>query len=185
ALLPQRAIKIGSQWTISESTIARLLNLDVISQHDIAGTLDSVKDELAIISLAGKATGAVGGVSSDIELKGKLNFDLRKRAVTWLALAIKENRAIGHAQPGFEVLATLRMVTSPTQPVAELSDEALAGLPLSADRGLTQIELVSDSGGFQLTHDRRWSVMLERGDLTVLRLIDRGDLIAQCNISPR
>ncbi len=26
--------------------------------------------------------------------------------------------------------------------------------------------------------------MLERGDLTVLRLVDRGDLIAQCNITP-
>ena len=27
--------------------------------------------------------------------------------------------------------------------------------------------------------------MLERSDLTVLRLVDRGDLIAQCNITPR
>jgi len=27
--------------------------------------------------------------------------------------------------------------------------------------------------------------MLERGDITILRLVDRGDLIAQCNIRPR
>jgi hypothetical protein len=185
ALLPARAQKIGSQWPLPEFTVARLLNLEAVSQQDVACTLDSVKEGVAIVSLAGKITGAVGGVSSDIELKGKLNFDLRQRAVTWLTLAYKENRAIGHAQPGFEVMTTLRMVSAAAQPIAELSDKALAGLTLKADGGHTLIELNSAAGGFQLTHDRRWSVMLERHDLTVLRLVDRGDLIAQCNITPR
>jgi hypothetical protein len=185
ALLPQRATNIGSQWQLSESTVARLLNLEAISQQDITCTLDSAKENIAIISLAGKVTGAVGGVSSDIELKGKLNFDLKQRAITWLTLAFKENRAIGHAQPGYEVLATLRMVSATAKPVSELSDKALTGLPLKSNQGQTLVELNSDSGGFQLIHDRRWSVMLERPDLTVLRLVDRGDLIAQCNITPR
>src|SRR5439155_5456927 len=68
--------------------------------------------------------------------------------------------------------------------VDELGDKALAGLTLQPEAAQTLIELNSDAGGFQLLHDRRWSVMLERGDLTVLRLVDRGDLIAQCNITP-
>jgi hypothetical protein len=107
-----------------------------------------------------------------------------QRAVTWLTLAYKENRAIGHAQPGFEVLTKLRMVCSPTKPVDELSDKAIGGLTLKPEAPQTLIELNSDAGAFQLLHDRRWIVMLERGDVTVLRLIDRGDLIAQCNIAP-
>jgi hypothetical protein len=184
-LLPQRAANIGSQWPLSDNTVARLLGLEAISQQDITCTLDSAKENIAIISLAGKVTGAIGGVSSDIELKGKLNFDLKQRAVTWLTLAYKENRAIGHAQPGYEVLTTLRMISAPANPIAELSDKALGSLALKSDPGQTLIELNSDSGGFQLIHDRRWSVMLERADLTVLRLVDRGDLIAQCNITPR
>jgi hypothetical protein len=178
-------MKVGSQWPLADATVARLLGLEAISEQDIACAFDSVKDNVAIVSLAGKVTGAVGGVSSDIELKGKLNFDLKQRAVTWLTLAYKENRAIGHAQPGFEVLTTLRMVVAPIQPVAELSDKALAGLLLKADGGQTLIELTSEAGGFQLTHDRRWRVILERSDITVMRLVDRGDLIAQCNITPR
>jgi hypothetical protein len=185
ALVPPRATKIGSQWPLAEATVARLLGLEAVSQQDVVGTLDSVKENVAIISLAGKVSGAVGGVSSDIELKARLNFDLKQRAVTWLTLAYKENRAIGHAQPGFEVTTTLRMVCAPTQPTPELSDKALAGLSLKPDASQTLIELKSESGGFELTHDRRWSVMLERSDLTVLRLVDRGDLIAQCNITPR
>jgi hypothetical protein len=69
--------------------------------------------------------------------------------------------------------------------VAELSDNALAGLTLKAESGQTSIELSSEAGGFELTHDRRWRVMVERSDITVLRFVDRGELVAQCNIAPR
>ena len=103
-----------------------------------------------MISLAGKVAGAVGGVSSDVELKGKLNFDLKQRAVTWLTLACRENRDIGHAQPGFETLTTLKLVSAPTRPAAELSDKALAGLPLASTSATTLLELTSESAGYQL-----------------------------------
>jgi len=184
ALLPSGAMKIGGQWPLTDPIVARLLGLEAVSQQDVSCTLDSVKENVAIVSFTGKVAGAVGGVSSDIELKGKLNFDLSQRAVTWLTLAAKENRAIGHAQPGFDVLTKFRMVSAPTKPIDELSEKVLASLDLQPQAARSLIELNSDTGGFQLLHDRRWSVMLERGDLTVLRLVDRGDLIAQCNITP-
>jgi len=184
AILPSGATKIGGQWPLTDTVVSRLLNLEAVSQQDVTCTLDSAKDNVAIVSLSGKVAGAVGGVSSDIELKGKLNFDLTQRAVTWLTLAVKENRAIGHAQPGFDVLTKLRMVSAPTTAVDELGDKALTALSLQPDATQTLVDLNSDAGGFQLLHNRRWSVMLERGDLAVLRLVDRGDLIAQCNITP-
>jgi hypothetical protein len=52
------------------------------------------------------------------------------------------------------------------------------------DRTHSLLELKSDAAGFELIHDRRWQVMTEQHDATILRLVDRGDLIAQCNISP-
>jgi hypothetical protein len=183
ALLPTRAVKIGDSWPLVDATVARLLGLEAVSQQNTSCKLDSVKDNIAVVSLEGKIAGAIGGVSSDIELKGKLNFDIRQRAVTWLTLAYKENRAIGHAQPGFEVLTSVKIVAAPAQTPAELSDKSLAGLPLKRTSGQTLIDLTSEVGGFQLVHDRRWQVMAEQHDLTILRLIDRGDLIAQCNVS--
>ena len=183
SLLPPRQVKTGEQWTIDDQTVVRLIGLEAVSEQDLAATLNSVKDNVAIISLAGKITGAIGGVASDIELKGKLNYDLKQRTVTWLTLAYKENRAIGHSQPGFEVLTTLRMVVAPAQPAASLSDKSLAGLSLDNTTSQTLIELKSESAGYDLVHDRRWSVMLDRPDLTVLRFVDHGDLVAQCNIT--
>jgi hypothetical protein len=185
ALLPLRVLKIDGQWTLSDATVGRMLGLETVSQQDVACTLNSVKDNLAIVSLVGKVSGAVGGVSSDIELKGKLNYDLKQRSVTWLTLAYKEDRAVGHAQPGFEVVTTLKLVAAPCRPLAQLSDSALAKLPLTATPPQLALELQTAESGIQLMHDRRWSVMYDRPDVTVLRFVDRGDLIAQCNISPR
>jgi len=45
------------------------------------------------------------------------------------------------------------------------------------------LEFQSPSGGFEMLLDRRWHVMIEREDVSVLRMVERGDLIAQANIS--
>jgi hypothetical protein len=185
ALLPPRVLKVGGSWPLADPIVARLVGLEAINQQTLTATLDSAKDNVAVVSLAGKVAGAVGGVSSDIELKGKLNFDLKQREVTWLTLAIQENRAIGHAQPGFETLTTLKLAAAPTRPIAELSDKAIAGMPLAPGPGQTLLELTNESARYQVFHDRRWQAMMERADATILRMVDRGDLVAQCNLSPR
>jgi hypothetical protein len=185
ALLPNRTLKVGADWKLDDDVVSRLLNLEAISQQSIVLTLDSVKEGVAISSIEGKVAGAVGGVSSDIEVKGKLNYDLRRRAVTWLALGYKESRAIGHAQPGYDISAKLRMVAAPCQSTSEVADKALTGLRTTGEDGQSLMEYSADSAGFGLAHDRRWHVMVDRHDLTVLRFVDRGDLIGQCNISPR
>src|SRR5690606_2422478 len=99
------------------------------------------------------------------------------------ALAVRENRAIGHAQPGFETVTKVRMAAAPIAPPAELSEKSLAGLQLAGGAGAMLLELRTEKGGYELFHDRRWRVMVDRHDVAIMRLIDRGDLIAQCNVS--
>ena len=183
ALLPLRVVKLEQSWQQPDWAIARLLGLDLVTQHDVTGTLTEVKDNIAVISLQGKVAGAIGGVTTEIELTGKLNFDLKQKAVTWLALGYKEIRAIGHAQPGFEIVGKLRLVAAPIRSAAEVNDQALANLPTKAENRSTLIDFAAESAGYALLHDRRWNVMVDRHDVTILRMVDRGDLIAQCNIS--
>jgi hypothetical protein len=183
ALLPLRVVKVQQSWQLADWAVARLFGLDLVTQHDVTLTLSEVKDNLAVISLQGKVAGAIGGVTTEIELTGKLNFDLAQRAVTWLALGYKENRAIGHAQPGFEIAGKLRLVAAPIRAAAEVNDQSLANLPIKATSSSTLIDFNAESAGYALLHDRRWNVMVDRHDVTILRMVDRGDLIAQCNIS--
>ena len=182
-LLPGKVLRVGETWNLSEAVIARLLSLDAVHKHDIIGKFDELRHGVAILSLEGKAAGAIGGVSSDVNLKAKLNLDPQEQLLTWLALSFTENRAIGHAQPGYDVTTRIRMLTGLAEDAPELSETSLGTLPLTAGLGEKLLSFRSEKGGFELVHDRRWRVMTERYDSAVLRLIDRGELVAQCNVA--
>ncbi len=182
-VLPNRPLQIGESWTLDRDPLALLLGLDVITQRDVQGTLDKVDGQTAILAIEGTAEGGAEGVVSKVEIRAKANFDLTRRAVTWLAANVRERREIGQAEPGFEVIARLRLALSPQSHSDALDDQTLDSLTLTADAGLTLLELHPQRGGFRLIHDRRWRVMVDRHDVCVLRCVDRGDLIAQCNIS--
>lgn len=182
-LTPIQPVALGTEWSHEADFVAAFLGLDAVADSDVKSTLRTVEGAIAIIDMSGKVSGAVDGVSSDIVLKAKYNVDLKSHTVTWLAMSIREDRAIGHATPGFEVTARIRVATSEQPTPPSLADEALAGLPLSPKDGTTLISLASKVGGFSLLHARAWQVMIDRPDVTILRLVDQGDLIAQCNLS--
>lgn len=182
-LLPGKSLKMGETWNLPDAAIVRLLSLEAVHKHDVVGKFEELRDGIAILSLEGKASGAVGGVSSESAVRAKLNFDPEQQLLTWLAISLNENRAIGHAQPGYDVTSRIRMLTAVAKEAPELSETSLSGLPLVANTGETLLAFRSDKGGFELVHDRRWRVMTERYDSVILRMVDRGDLISQCNIA--
>ena len=181
-ILPQRAVNVGEQWNVDSDALAGLFSLEVVTENDAVVRLASVEDDVALIEIEGRIGGSIGGVASDIDFKARCNFDLRQQRLTWYAVSLREKRAIGHAQPGFEVTARLRMVLEPAASLESLSDEKLARLPPD-DAASRLLIYQPERSYYRLIHDRRWHAMIDRHDLSVLRLVDRGELVAQCNIS--
>ena len=65
--------------------------------------------------------------------------------------------------------------------VPELADAALAELhSKETEQSLFEYQA---PGGWGFQYDRRWHMMLDKPDSLALRLIERGDLLAQCNVS--
>jgi hypothetical protein len=182
-LLPTQPVKVGETWKPADTTLAKLLSIEVVTQANVTAKLVEVKAGMAALELEGTVAGAIGGIATDINLKAKYNFDLTKRQVTWLALGLAEKRAIGHAEPGYEITARVRVSQAPLATSAELADSLLKSFDLTFRPGSTLLTHDSAEGAFQLLHDRRWHVMADHRDATILRLIDHGDLIAQCNIT--
>jgi len=182
-LLPDRPVRAGERWELNRELLAILVGLETITRSDVHGTLEPPDGSTAVLTIQGTLEGAAEGVASTIEIKAKVNFDLTRRVVTWLAANFRERREISHGEPGFEVIARLRLAITPQTESEALSDRALRDLPLTATAGSTLLQLTPQKGFFRLIHDRRWRVMLDRHDLCVLRCVDRGDLIAQCNVS--
>lgn len=182
-LLPTEPVKIGDQWKPEEGWLARVFGWDLVTESDVTARLVSVENQVALLEFGGRMEGSTSGVASELVLNGKGNFDLEQRLLTWYAVSLREKRAIGHAEPGFEVTARLRMAMETAAEPPELSDSRLAQLPTNSGRSADLLSFVSDHANFQLLHDRRWRSMLDRHDVSVFRLVDRGELIAQCNVS--
>ncbi len=182
-LLPARKVAVGEKWKLSSNLLPALLNLDRVTSHNVHCTLDRVDRNLAMLQAVGTVTGATGGVSTDLTIAAKWSFDLTRRRISWFAMSIKEKRALGHAHPGLVATVRIQMSTANRSAVPALHAEVLADLNLDPDAGSRLLEFQSPHGGFALLLDRNWHVMVERQDVSVLRLVDRGDLVAQCNIS--
>ena len=125
-LLPERPVAQGDEWQHSHDLMAGLLNLDAVSECDVTSSLKELNETAAQIELLGTVKGAINGVSSVIDVKGRYKFDIASRRITWVALLVKEKREIGHVSPGVDVVARLQMKITPNSANEALTDKALA-----------------------------------------------------------
>jgi hypothetical protein len=182
-LLPDGPVSVGDQWKHTESLMTALLGIDAVSQTDVTSELKDLDDRAARVEVWGIVQGAVDGISTQIEIKGRYKYDREVGRITWLAFLLEEKRSIGHVAPGADVVARLQMTIVPTRGVTRLSDAAMSGIVLTFDPAQELLEHTTTDGGLRFTYDRRWHVMKETAETVAMRLVDRGDLIAQCNVS--
>lgn len=183
-LLPEKPVAIGESWKHSNDLIGSLLGLDAVAKTEVESKLVSVADGAARLEISGHVEGAVGGVSTSLEIKGKYRFLMGPGRIDWFGMLVKEDRSIGHIGPGLEVTARVQLKITPQAQSAALSGEAAKDFPQGPSTDVLSLSYRSPGGGWQLLHDRGWFVVHEQQDVAVLRLVDRGELVAQCNVSP-
>jgi len=181
-LLPEKSMAAGESWKHPEAVVAALVGLDKVTQSDATSVLTEMTETGAKIEMTGRVEGSAGGLASQIELKAKYRFNVKAGRIDWFGLLVKEDRKPGPVGPGLDVVARLQMTIASRQASAELAQEALAGLTLGPTEELCRVECRSPGGVWQLDHDRRWVVVNEHEESTVLRMVDKGDYLAQCNV---
>lgn len=183
-LLPEIPVSVDSTWQHEDPLIAALLGLDAVSSNDLTSLLKEVTPEAAKMELAGTVHGAIGGVSTEIEVKAKYKYDRASKRITWLAMLIKEVRSIGHVGPGIDTVARLQMKVIPE---AEADADLLAAaeqVRSGTSGDARTLGYRSTNGRFQFLYDRQWHVVNDEPELVVLRRVDRGELVAQGNLTP-
>jgi hypothetical protein len=180
-LLPTEPVAPGQKWKLSDETLTNLLGLDAVSWSDVDSMLTTMPDGTTAEMLGGGSiSGAVGGVSTEIELKIKYRFDMNRKRIYYLAMLVKEKRSVGHIGPGLDTVAKTIIKMTPLSTSQQLSETT--NIPkLSTE--LAQLGFESASAQFRFGYERRWYVTSDEPRLAVLRLLDRGELVAQCNIS--
>lgn len=181
-LLPPRAVTVGEKWVPESWVIACLTRTEAVVESELTCRLESVTDGAARVAFAGKIEGAILGAASEIEIDGSYRYDLQKNCVTRVELTQKEKRSVGTVSPGMEVTARVVLDRAPTPVFGRLTDALADSIPLEPDDRLLKLHL-DLPGAMRIACDRSWKLFLQNEQATVLRMLDRGSLVCQCNIS--
>lgn len=181
-LLPNRWVELGETWELSNQALCGLLGLEAIKENHLKAELAKVTDSIALVELSGSVTGAYLGALSEMEIQAKYQFDLQKNRITWLGLVIEENRSNGPIAPGLEILARIQVKIEPEQSPEHLTDAFMEQINTLPNPQNLQLWYNAAKGPWRFSHDRKWYMYQDDPELATLRMLDRGELVAQCKI---
>ncbi|HEY1378979.1 MAG TPA: hypothetical protein VGF55_19415 [Gemmataceae bacterium] len=185
-LLPGKDVAVGDTWKLGNATTQTLCLFDGLVENDLTGKLTGVKDGVAEVAVTGTARGIDLGAQVKVAVTATAKFDLAQKRLTALEWKQKDDRDQGPASPASTAEATWTVTRRPIEEPRDLCDVALAGVPAGFDvpQPLTQVSIRDVKGRFDLTAGRDWQVVSQTDARLVLRLLDRGDFVAQATITP-
>jgi hypothetical protein len=184
SLLPSAAVEIGETWTPALWAVQLLTGTEAVEKSELTCKLESVSEETAIVSFQGTLEGASLGSLTRIGLTGSYRFDLKLHYIKNLELTQTEKRPTkGAVTPGMDITATTTWERTPTRNSSPLTTKLAAEIPLDPPKKLLHLSL-QVPWSVRFDYDRNWHIFHQTDKAAVLRLLDNGSLIAQCNLTP-
>jgi hypothetical protein len=181
-LLPPKGMEVGETWSTDSWVIQTLTGTDAMVKGDLTCKLETVQAGVAKVTFQGSLEGATAGASTNVEVSGHYLFDLQQGYWKHLEVVQKEKRTVGAVTPGLSVEAVVVVERAPAQDQETLNDGAIAQIPLEPAESVMLLDFRSP-WNVRFSHDRDWHVFHQSERVAILRLLDKGSLIAQCNIT--
>ena len=83
-LVPGKMIDVGKSWTIPNPVVLALCGLDGITEQDLEGKLESIKDNIAQDKVVGKAQGINLGAQVSMLVNARFEFDTKEQRIVSL-----------------------------------------------------------------------------------------------------
>ena len=186
-ILPGKQAAVGDSWKLSNVTAQALCLFEGLIAHELTGKLTEVRDGHALIAIEGKASGIEAGALVNLTITATARFDLLKDRLVSLEWKQKDTRDQGPASPASEVetTTTLKRTLLDEEP-KELSTTALVSVPSEDDPPalLKQLAHRDPQGRYSFLYSREWHIVGQTETHLVLRLLDRGDFVAQATVTP-
>ncbi|MDA1015483.1 MAG: hypothetical protein O3A00_13655 [Planctomycetota bacterium] len=182
-LLPANAVDVGEEWSLDTWIPQMLMHVDAVIQADLKCKLANVTGDIARIEVNGSVEGAIAGAETKVAVTGHFDFNLKQQFVSAWKIEQRETRSVGTVSPGMEVKATTTATRQPSVDSGPLTDATLATIKL--DPPPEQLNLIYVTPWkTSFVHDRNWHVFHQTKQVAVMRLLDRGSLVGQLNLSP-
>ncbi len=181
-LLPANTVEVGETWKAETWVIQMLTGTEAVIKSEMNCRLHSVTDEKAKVTFEGSIEGATVGAATEIKVTGHYDFNLQKKHIQSVELKQHEERSVGAVSPGMKVDATVRLTRTASRSQGRLTQSAVDAIPLEPDDSLLMVELRLP-WGVNVSYDRHWHIFHTTKNAAVLRLLAKGSLVAQCNIT--
>lgn len=186
-LVPGKDVAVGDSWKLATPVAVALCDLDGVTEHDLTCKLEEIKDGVATVSVTGTASGIGLGAQVKTLVTARYQFDTAAKRVVGVEWKQSDERQQGPISPALSADVTITLRRTPADPPPALSDLALT--PIDPEKAppahLTNLQYRDPAGRYEFQHGRDWHVVSpEDGPQMVLRLMDRGDFIAQATLTP-
>jgi hypothetical protein len=182
-LLPDRPVARGDRWRVGGDAVRGLSGYDALAANALEATVESLDSTVAVIRLKGEIRGAALGGAGTIACEGTFRFDRAAGQIVRLDLTRHETRKAGPVEEGLEITSTLTVERKAIATPAELADPVIAAIPGDRVPERELLILVAPDGKYTLQHDRDWHIYWDDSKLTVLKRLDHGEVVAQCNLN--
>jgi hypothetical protein len=185
-VLPTKEVQLGETWKIEDNVVQALCLFDGLISHDLAAKLKEVDAKTAVIAITGPAKGIENGALANLTIAASLRYDFASKRIVSIEWSQKDSRDQGPASPAAEVeTKTVLKRELLAQEPAELNAAALAQVPSGSDlpASLTSLVHRDPAGRYQFLHSRDWFMVAQTDHHLVMRLLDRGDFVAQATVT--
>lgn len=183
-LLPGKDVAVGDTWAVTNPAAQAACMFDGLVKNALVGKLTDIKG-VATFTIEGTAEGVEHGAKVTLTVTATGTFDLATKRVTALTWKQKDVRDQGPVNPAAEVDVTVTIKREVVaQPPAQVADAALAVVPQGNPTPLmTHLRHADAKGRYQFVYPREWHVTGQTESHLVMRLLDRGEFIAQATIT--
>jgi hypothetical protein len=182
-MLPAKPVAVGARWPIGAEAVRALSGYDALAANTLTATLEAADESSARVRFKGEVRGAVLGGEGTIRCEGAFTFDRRAGLLDHLTVERTEDRKPGPVEAGLDVKSTLTLDRRVAEVPPELSDAVLGKVPTEPSEALDLLLLSPPDGKYTLYHDRDWHTFAEDTRRVVLKRLDHGEVVAQCNLA--
>lgn len=183
-LLPGKEVAVGESWAVPLPIAQALAGLDGVVNSKLECKLDRIERNHAVLALTGTIEGIAKGATLKADIAAGLVYSLQDKHFTGCTWRHSEAKEQGPLNPASEVVTNINVVWTYGQVLAEMTEGKAATISAQPPAPLLLLEFRDAANRFSFLYDRGWGVVAKNEKQTVLRLLDRGELIAQVNITP-
>jgi hypothetical protein len=188
ALLPSTPVGVGEEWAVPEWAAQMFAGIEAVETARLMGRLLAVEEGIARLELRGAVQGLQEGTRTTITIEAEATFDVAAQHLRGARVVSRIQSDIGAVTPGIDAAVTVQVERRVAPQAGGITDTLVESIPLDPPPEALKLTFDAAPWKARLRHDRHWYVFHAVLDappkVVILRLVERGSLICQCNFSP-